>query len=114
MDLPPLPPVPPGASALPAFVGIEAWVQRERGGTLAAAEAALRDARAEAARVEAEGLTRLENVVLQAEREAQRTAEDVARDRVSAARVALSRWVDAAERGVGPLVEEALRRLAGV
>ena len=111
MDVPPLLPVPPGASALPAFVGIEAWVRKERGQALAAAQLALRHARDEAERIEAEGLARLENVVVQAEKEAQRNAEDVARDRVSAARTALSRWVDAVERDVAPLVEEAVQRL---
>src|SRR5262245_48825741 len=113
MDLPPLPPVPPGRTALPAFLALEAWVAKERGGARARAEADLEAARAEARRIEGDGAARLENVVLQAEREAARTAEDAARDRVSAARVALHRWVDAAEAGLPPLVEEAVRRLTG-
>ena len=113
VDLPSLPPVPPGRSALPAFLGLESWVAEERGGVRTEALRALEQARAEAERLRAAGEGRLEALVLEAEQEAVRTAEDGARDRVSAARTTVSRWVDAAENGIGPVVEEAVQRLVG-
>jgi hypothetical protein len=94
-------------------VALEAWVARESGGKRAEADRALQEARAEAERLRLEGEGRLEALVLEAEREAARTSEDRALDRVSAARTAVSRWVDAAEAEIGPLVEEAVSRLIG-
>lgn len=113
MDVPPLAPATPGRSALPVFGALEAWVLEQRSAALKRADTELADARGEAERVRAGGEARLQAVVVEAEREAVRTAEDVARDRVSAARVAISRWIDAAERDLGPIVEEAVTRLTG-
>ena len=113
MDRSPLPPVPPGASALPAFQALEAWVEERRGVGRRQATVALEAARVEAERMRAEGESKLRDVLLAAEREASRTAEDHARDRVSAARVAWNRWVDAAEVARPTAVEEALARLCG-
>jgi vacuolar-type H+-ATPase subunit H len=95
------------------FRALETWVEAQRGAAKGRAEAGLAEARAEAERLRQAGEERLRQVVVEAEREAVRTAEDAARDRVSAARVVVHRWIDAAERDLEPVVEEALTRLTG-
>lgn len=113
MDLPPLPPVVEGRSALAAFVPLTAWVAQAAGGEAQAAEAALARAREEAAARLAGAQDRLEQTVLAAQAEAEREAEDRARDMVSAARLAVERWIRSVEPAMAPVVDEALLRLTG-
>jgi hypothetical protein len=102
----------PGQSALPLFVAVEEGFERALEEARGVAAARVEAAGAEAARIRMEGEERLRDVLLGAQEEARRTAEDHARDRVSEARVAVQRWVEAAETTSARVLEEALDLLA--
>jgi vacuolar-type H+-ATPase subunit H len=111
VDRPELPPPVPGRPALPVFVGFEDALE----GLLESARREARErverAEREAERVRREGEERLRQVLLDAQEEARRTAEDRARDSVSRARVAVQRWIERAEGASGEAVEAALELL---
>ena len=114
MDQPTLPPVVAGRSALPAFLAIEAWARAQTAAAEAAAEDLLGDARAEAERVRREGEQALREAVVAAERDALRAVESRARDRVSASRHAVTRWIESAEEEATRQLDEALARICGL
>jgi hypothetical protein len=113
MDVPRLPPVVAGRSALPAFLEVEAWARRRVAVAHEAADALLREARAEAERVRSAGEAAVREAVVQGERDALRDVESRARDRVSAARRGVAAWVEAAEEASVRAVDEALDRICG-
>jgi hypothetical protein len=113
VDVPPLPPVPAGRSALPAFLPVEAWARERTAAARAAATGRIADAVAEAERITREGETALKEAVTAGEAEAVRDVEDRARDRISAARRALNDWVDRSEQAVGKILDDAVDRLCG-
>lgn len=111
MDRPTLPPVAPGRSALLALLQVE----RALGDQLRRAEAnASQDvekAEQEAAGLRDQARRRLQQIVLEAERQAVRDVEARARDRVSESRVAIQRWIDATEGQADDLIRAAVLRL---
>lgn len=111
VDLPALPAVVAGRSALPAFLAIEAHIQERLQGADAAAVRRVQEAEEEAASIRTRGETALREAVLAGEREAMREVEDRARDRVSTARRSVQRWVDEAEHAALEAVEEAVTLL---
>lgn len=111
VDRPLLPPLTPGQSALPAFLAIEAWADERLSAERADAARRLDDARQQAERIRVETEARLRQAVLDGEREASRTAADRARDRLSAARQGVQRWIERAEQETEGLTREALSRL---
>jgi hypothetical protein len=112
MDAPPIPQTRPGQPALPAFQALEAYLAERHAAAREASARRVQEAEAEATRIRREGEERLARLVMDAEGQALREAEDRARDRVSAVRKAIEHWVDGTEAGAGALVEEALRLLA--
>ena len=106
-----LPSVAPGRSALPAFLALEARLRERAADEEVRAASVIEEAEGEAARLRAQGEERLQQVVLDAERQATREAEAKARDRISEVRVRTQRWIEAAERAAQSAVDDAVRRL---
>ena len=111
MERPALPPVPPGRSALPSFLAVEAGLREQGEAETLKAKAVVAEAEAEAGRLREEGEQRLKQLVLEAEEQAKREAEARARDRISDVRVKTQHWIEAAERASQDAVEDAVRRL---
>ncbi len=108
MDNPALPSVPPGRSALPAFLVLERALAERLAAEEEQASGETRAAGDEAARIRREGQERLEHVLVDAQESAMREAEARARERVNDARSAVGRWVDEAERAADAALDEAL------
>ncbi len=102
-----------GKSALPAFLVIEAWARQTTAAAETAAAERLEEAQAKAEQVKVEGEQALRQAVLDAEKEALRGVETNARNRVSDARIALNRWIDAAEESVDAVLDEAVAKIVG-
>ena len=113
MDRPSIPTTPPGRSALPSFRAWEADLARHLEEALKAAEARVKGAQEEAARIRAEGGEHLKQWVLDAQEQALREAEDKARDRVSTVRARTQRWVEEAEEAARGAVDDALDLCCG-
>jgi V/A-type H+-transporting ATPase subunit G/H len=110
-NVPPLLPVRPGRSALPAFRPVEEALARAVEEARREGEGRVAEAKAEAERIRREGEERLKEAVREGEQEALRQVEDRSRDRVGEARREVSRRVDEAEARIHPLVEQAVRLL---
>ena len=108
MDIPPLPPVLPGRSALPAFLAVEAALTEELQAEREAGSRQIADADEEAARIRAGARERLERVLVDAQEAALREAERQARERANRARSRGQQWVDEAERAAGEALDDAL------
>lgn len=113
MDVPTLPSVPPGRSALPALLVVERALEAQIAAEVQKASEETRDAGDEAARIRREGQARLERVLVEAQEAAMREAEARVRARVNDARSRVTRWVDEAERASDTAVEEALDLCCG-
>jgi V/A-type H+-transporting ATPase subunit G/H len=110
-NVPPLLPIRPGRSALPAFRPVEEALARAVEDARQEGEARVAEARSEAERVRRQGEERLKEAVHEGQQEALREVEDRSRDRVGDARREVSRLVDEAEGRIQPLVEQAVRLL---
>ena len=108
MDLPALPSVPPGRSALPALLVVERALEAQIAAEAEKASEEARPAGDEAARIRREGQARLEQVLVDAQEAAIREAETRARERVNEARSKVTSWVDEAERAADAALDEAL------
>jgi hypothetical protein len=110
---PALPPLAPGRSALLAFLEVERGLRDEIAREEARAARTIEAAEEEAARLKEECERGLKQRVVDAERRRVRQVEDAARDRVSAARARVQRWIDEAEAGADEALARALALLTG-
>jgi len=113
MTRPDLPPVVPGRSALPAFLGLETWAREQLQDARDAAQKRLGDARLEAQTIRSEGEQKLRDVVIEGEKQALREVESAGTDAVSDARLAVNRWVEGAESRMDELLVLAMALLCG-
>lgn len=105
--------MPPGRSALPALLVVERSLAEELAAEQAKVAREAEHAGEEAARIRRAGEERLQRVLVEAQEAALREVEARARERVNAARSAVTRWVDASERAATAAVDDALDLCTG-
>jgi len=113
MDVPELPPVMAGRSALAAFLPLEAWARGQAAAARAQAKARVTQARAEAEAIRSGGEKELQEAALQGEREAVGEVKDRARERISAARRAVDAWINESEGTIEEALARALELICG-